>query len=124
MAAHLAQVPPDEPKPLAVEAAMEAPLVDPVTGEDLGTTRVTIGISTTGPKIEASRDVLDRSILDLLPWRKRHWRFMKRLLNDSAEVGLLENELTRVLGVEPETAIEAVRLINSLLRPQRRDGPA
>ena len=34
--AYLAQVPKDEPKPLAVEAAVEAPLVDPVTGEDLG----------------------------------------------------------------------------------------
>jgi len=34
--AYLAQVPADEPKPLAVEAALEAPLVDPTTGEDLG----------------------------------------------------------------------------------------
>ena len=34
--AYLAGVPADEPRPLAVEAAMEAPLVDPATGEDLG----------------------------------------------------------------------------------------
>ena len=34
--AYLKQVPPDEPRPMAVEAAVEAPLVDPVTGEDLG----------------------------------------------------------------------------------------
>jgi len=36
VAAYLAQVPADEPPPLAVEATMEAPLVDPVTGENLG----------------------------------------------------------------------------------------
>jgi len=36
VAAYLAQVPADEPRPLAVEAAIEAPLVDPQTGEDLG----------------------------------------------------------------------------------------
>ena len=29
-------MPADEPKPLAVEVAVEAPLVDPVTGENLG----------------------------------------------------------------------------------------
>lgn len=34
--AYLAAVPADEPRPLAVEAAMEVPLVDPRTGEDLG----------------------------------------------------------------------------------------
>ncbi len=34
--AYLAQVPVDEPRPLAVEATMEVPLVDPLTGEDLG----------------------------------------------------------------------------------------
>lgn len=34
--AYLEQLPDDEPKPLAVEATMEATLVDPVTGEDLG----------------------------------------------------------------------------------------
>jgi predicted RecB family nuclease len=34
--AYLKAVPADEPRPLAVEAALEAPLVDPVTGEDLG----------------------------------------------------------------------------------------
>jgi putative RecB family exonuclease len=34
--AYLAQVPDDEPRPLAVEATMEVPLVDPLTGEDLG----------------------------------------------------------------------------------------
>ena len=33
--AYLANVPKDE-KPLAVEVAAEAPLVDPITGEDLG----------------------------------------------------------------------------------------
>jgi len=36
VAAYLAQVPADEPKPLGVEVTMEAPLVDPITGEDLG----------------------------------------------------------------------------------------
>jgi putative RecB family exonuclease len=36
VAAYLAKMPPDEPKPLAVEATMEAPLVDPFNGEDLG----------------------------------------------------------------------------------------
>ena len=34
--AYLAHVPEDEPRPLAVEATMETPLVDPLTGEDLG----------------------------------------------------------------------------------------
>ncbi len=34
--AYLVQVPLDEPRPLAVEATMEVPLVDPFTGEDLG----------------------------------------------------------------------------------------
>jgi len=34
--AYLAHVHADEPRPLAVEAALEAPLVDPMTGEDLG----------------------------------------------------------------------------------------
>jgi putative RecB family exonuclease len=34
--AYLAHVPADEPKPLAVETALQAPLVDPHTGEDLG----------------------------------------------------------------------------------------
>jgi hypothetical protein len=34
--AYLAYVPADEPRPLAVETAVEAPLVDPTTGEDLG----------------------------------------------------------------------------------------
>ena len=33
---YLAQLPDDEPKPLAVEATMQAPLVDPFNGEDLG----------------------------------------------------------------------------------------
>jgi len=36
VAAYVAQVPADEPRPLAVEAAIEAPLVDPQTGEDFG----------------------------------------------------------------------------------------
>lgn len=34
--AYLAYVPPDEPQPLAIETALDAPLVDPATGEDLG----------------------------------------------------------------------------------------
>lgn len=34
--AYLKAVPADEPRPLAVEAGLEAPLVDPATGEDLG----------------------------------------------------------------------------------------
>ena len=40
--AYIAQVPADEPRPLAVEAALEAPLVDPATGEDLGISLVGI----------------------------------------------------------------------------------
>ena len=36
VAAYLAKIPTDEPPPLAVEVTMEAPLADPVTGEDLG----------------------------------------------------------------------------------------
>ena len=36
VAAYLAHVPEDEPRPLAVEAKMEYPLIDPFTGEDLG----------------------------------------------------------------------------------------
>jgi CRISPR/Cas system-associated exonuclease Cas4 (RecB family) len=36
VAAYLAHVPADEPKPLAAEVAVEAPLVDPATGGDLG----------------------------------------------------------------------------------------
>ncbi|NLE37495.1 MAG: PD-(D/E)XK nuclease family protein [Pirellulaceae bacterium] len=34
--AYLGQLPADEPRPMAVEAAIEMPLVDPTTGEDLG----------------------------------------------------------------------------------------
>jgi putative RecB family exonuclease len=34
--AYCAQLPAEEPRPLAVEAAVETPLVDPVTGENLG----------------------------------------------------------------------------------------
>jgi hypothetical protein len=34
--AYLNAVPPDEPRPLAVEAALEAPLVDPRSGENMG----------------------------------------------------------------------------------------
>jgi putative RecB family exonuclease len=36
VATYLKHVPSDEPRPLAVEVAAEAPLVDPATGEDLG----------------------------------------------------------------------------------------
>lgn len=36
VAAYLRQMPADEPRPLAVEVAAEAPLVDPFTGVDLG----------------------------------------------------------------------------------------
>ena len=34
--AYLAQIPDDEPRPLAVETMLEVPLIDPETGEDLG----------------------------------------------------------------------------------------
>jgi hypothetical protein len=34
--AYLASCPEDEPQPLAVEATMESPLIDPATGEELG----------------------------------------------------------------------------------------
>ena len=36
ISAYLNAIPVDEPRPLAVETALEAPLVDPVTGENLG----------------------------------------------------------------------------------------
>jgi hypothetical protein len=36
LSAYLAQVSADEPRPLAVEAALEAPLIDPISGEDFG----------------------------------------------------------------------------------------
>jgi CRISPR/Cas system-associated exonuclease Cas4 (RecB family) len=36
VAAYLAQIPADEPVPLAVEVRMETPLIDPFSGEDLG----------------------------------------------------------------------------------------
>lgn len=36
VAAYVQQVPEDEPLPIAVEATMEVPVVDPVTGENLG----------------------------------------------------------------------------------------
>jgi len=36
IAAYIDQVPPDEPRPLAVETTLEVPLVDPCSGEDLG----------------------------------------------------------------------------------------
>ena len=36
VALYITQSPADEPKPLAVEATVEAPLIDPITGEDLG----------------------------------------------------------------------------------------
>ena len=36
VAAYLAEIPRDEPAPLAVEVRMQTPLVDPFTGEDLG----------------------------------------------------------------------------------------
>lgn len=34
--AYLDQIPGDEPSPLAIEVTLEAPLIDPVSGEDLG----------------------------------------------------------------------------------------
>lgn len=34
--AYMAQIPADEPRPLGVEVTMQTPLVDPLTGEDLG----------------------------------------------------------------------------------------
>ena len=34
--AYLGHVPADEPRPLAVEAAVEIPLINPLTGEDFG----------------------------------------------------------------------------------------
>jgi putative RecB family exonuclease len=36
VAAYMEHIPEDEPRPLAVEATMEAPLIDPFTGEDFG----------------------------------------------------------------------------------------
>ena len=36
IAAYLAQIPADEPQPLAIEQSLEVPLVDPTGGEDLG----------------------------------------------------------------------------------------
>lgn len=36
VAAYVAQIPADEPRPTLVEAELKAPLVDPVTGQDLG----------------------------------------------------------------------------------------
>ena len=36
VAAYIGQMPADEPKPLAVEVAVEAPLIDPMTDENLG----------------------------------------------------------------------------------------
>lgn len=36
VAAYMQQLPADEPRPLAVEVSCQAPLVDPVTGENLG----------------------------------------------------------------------------------------
>jgi putative RecB family exonuclease len=36
VSAYVQQLPQDEPRPLAVEVSCEAPLVDPVSGEDLG----------------------------------------------------------------------------------------
>lgn len=40
---YLRQMPVDEPKPLAVEATVEIPLVDPVTTEDLGIPLAVVG---------------------------------------------------------------------------------
>ena len=55
MDAYLAQIPGDEPSPLAVESVMEAPLVDASTGEDLGISLVGITdlllADTKGPRI-------------------------------------------------------------------------
>ena len=34
--AYLAQLPADEPRPMAIETALEVPLLDPVTGSSLG----------------------------------------------------------------------------------------
>lgn len=39
---YLSQLPAEEPRPVAVESALEAPLVDPATGEDLGISLVGI----------------------------------------------------------------------------------
>ncbi len=36
LAAYLKQLPADEPRPLAVETSLSCPLVDPLSGEDLG----------------------------------------------------------------------------------------
>jgi putative RecB family exonuclease len=42
VAAYLKYIPPDEPRPMAVETAVESPLIDPATGKDLGTPLVGI----------------------------------------------------------------------------------
>ena len=73
VAAYLKVMPADEPRPLAVEAALEAPLVNPITGEDLGIPLVGIVDlildGTTAPPSSTSRPP---------PVVLSHWRSLTR----------------------------------------------
>ena len=50
---YLAQVPADEPRPLAVEATLEAPLIDPNSGENLGIPLLGVADLILGPATSA-----------------------------------------------------------------------
>ena len=85
-----------------------------VSGRNAGSTMINLGFSITGPSAGVSLN--PASVALNLPWRNRHLRFMKRLFRNALEIGALEKELVRLFGVQPETAREAVSLVDSIAR--------
>jgi hypothetical protein len=77
---------------------------------------LTIGtaFTLTGPAPQVSANLPVNRILESLPWRNRHYRFIKNLFNRAADTGALEREIARVFGVGLETAREAIVLIDTL----------
>ena len=93
VAAYMAKVPADEPRPLAVEVTMEAPLVDPVTGEDLGIPLLGITdlvINDSGPVITdfktASKSTAPSEISHEI--QLTSYAYLFRCLTGEQEVGL------------------------------------
>lgn len=78
---------------------------------------LTVGVSLSGPSMSLSKPVPARDILDKLPWRNRHLRFIKRLFRNAMEVGQFEDEIIRVFCVPSDVTKKALHLIDSTARP-------
>ena len=92
--AYLASVPTDEPRPMAVEARMEALLVDPVTGEDLGIPLLGIADLILGTEEEPTVIDFKTSSRSAPPFEVTHeiqltsYAYLFRRLSGQEEVGL------------------------------------